>query len=571
MSTIEVLNVGEPATQSSNVVLTVPAVVPEAELPKEKKEKKDKEKKKKNKDKKGKKDKKDKGKKDKKNKDKKDKKDKNDKDGKSKKDKQEKDKPEKKDKEAKEAKKAELKKKQKKVGSVLDWSTDTDSFSDREMVADGSAVVAEDALKAEKKAAKHAAKLARREERAVKFNEYLALLRLDSPALARDEEDLALAKNTYSASRTAYKQRRDQYQAQKMTLYLARKHHKLAQKKAEEEAKVAAKAESGEKGAAAAELGAGVPVPAAEEKAAEVAAMQEAGPEDPKKVKDKKEKKDKKKKKDKKDKKNKKKDGSESSDSEGSSSGSEASSSDSSSGSSASSKSSGSDSGSSESGHMSGESDDSDNDDGILSESSESLEFAHNGELLTRDAAVNSKCDRAQFRLEVRSLRVVQHYARHNVKRKQNQLRKHYKSEKQQTGSLIKIDKKHQKVEQKRSERIVALSQLSPRQQAQHHHHHSHQHQDQQHASPLIGTAAPHTIQAAAPAFAVPADIVVVTVPAPVVIDAAEASASSSSTPMNSATGIPTANYQVTTTELGPGPSAPDAAPSDAPAIIQPQ
>jgi hypothetical protein len=323
----------------------------------------------------------------------------------------------------------------------LEWSSSTDLESSDQEVHPADAL-SQDTAKAEKKAAKKAAKEKRRELKAAKFSEYLAQLRVDSPGLARDEEDLALAKNSYQAARISYKQRRDQWRARKVALNLARKQHKLALKKAAEEAA------SNTNGAAA-------PVEPSPD-ALELPKKEE--------------------KKLKKDKKKKKRSESDSSRSDSSESSESASGSKSAS-SSKSSHSHSSGSFGSSSGSPSGE-EDSDFEDSfeVSSEDSDSLEFGPDGELLTREAAVNSKCDRAQFRLEVRSLHVVQKHARHIMKRKQKQLRKHYKSEKHQTSQLIYINKKTQKVESKRAERLAALQNAQEHQSPRGHHHAHHGH-----------------------------------------------------------------------------------------------
>jgi len=274
-------------------------------------------------------------------------------------------------------------------------------------------------------------------------------LRVDSPALARDEEDLALAKNSYSAACMSYKQRRDQYRAQKMALNLARKQHKMAQKKLEEEAKEASGIVVAEEDVVM--KASGEPVP---EKSMSISMSVDKKRMEEEKKKKKKEKKEKK-----------KKSGSEESDGSSSDSSSESSSSSASSHSSASHS---SKSSHSESGHASGESDDDSTCDSS-SDCADLLEFGPDGELLTHEAAINAKHDRAQFRLEVHSLQVMKHHARGVVKRKRKALRRHYKCERAQNGRLIKIDKKRKKIEERRQEKITRL--------AHHHEHHAHAHE----------------------------------------------------------------------------------------------
>ena len=315
-------------------------------------------------------------------------------------------------------------------GSSLQWSSDSESSSSPDLrhsgdFADPVAAEARHADKARRKEQRHREMERRRAARAEKFAAYILQLRVHSPALARDEEDLALSKNTYVAARTAYKQHRDQYRSHKMALLLARKQYKLAHP---EHSSSSTTTSGGKLKSSKGNV---------EKVTEEKLALQRAAEDDEEL---KKTTKGAYKKSHKKHNKKHQLDDSSS-----------ASSSDSSSASSSDSE---SDSGSSSS------SSDSDYEDGPYGFTSDddSLEFDADGvTVLGREAAINAKANRAHMRLEVHQLRVVQRHARVTVKRKEKQLRRHYKSEKHQNSELSKLDRKRDKIEDERAEKIVAL------------------------------------------------------------------------------------------------------------------
>lgn len=328
--------------------------------------------------------------------------------------------------------KQEKKQEKKHAGSSLQWSSDSeDSTSDLlvDPAVDPAAAEARLAEKAQRKAAKEKQIQLRREERAEKFANYLAQLRVHSPALARDEEDLALAKNTHVAAKSAYKQHREQYRSHKMALLLARKQYKLAHPDASSKHSLKHSKDGTHKDG----------VKHSPEPGAPIVATGVAGTSPAHHHKKDEEKKKKKAKKDEYD--------------EDFSSSSE--SSDSSSSSSSSSNSSSAESDNEHSG----------SDDELETSDSESLEFDPDGvTVLGREAAVNAKSNREHMRLEVHQLRIVQRHARVSVKRKEKQLRRHYKCEKHQNAELSKLDRKRDKIEEKRAEKIVMIHQgLSPR------------------------------------------------------------------------------------------------------------